>query len=305
MKNYYEEIAIVIENIEVNRRVRELQDNSEKLQAYWNIGKLLVEAQGGYDRAKYGDGLIKKWALKLVNNYGNSYNLSNLKRYRRFYLCFPKGAALRHQLSWTHIKSVLSIKNENERNYYLNLVILNNLSTRELEIQIKNKSFERLSYADKENIKLILDDNYTLTIKDMIKDPILIKGNNLLDRLDEKAVHSFIIELLENKFLELGLGFALIGHEYKININNKTYRIDLLFFNVELNCYVVVEVKRGELKHIDIGQLDFYVRYIDKTVKKVNHNKTIGLLVVRKNNKYVIQYTTNDDIYVTTYKIVM
>ena len=111
MKNYYEEIAIVIENIEVNRRVRELQDNSEKLQAYWNIGKLLVEAQGGYDRAKYGDGLIKKWALKLVNNYGNGYNLSNLKRYRRFYLCFPKGAALRHQLSWTHIKSVLSIKN--------------------------------------------------------------------------------------------------------------------------------------------------------------------------------------------------
>ncbi|MCX4254723.1 MAG: PDDEXK nuclease domain-containing protein [Bacilli bacterium] len=302
MKNYYEEIAIVIENIEVNRRVRELQDNSEKLQAYWNIGKLLVEAQ---DKIKYGEQVLKSWADKFALTYGKRYNYRELYKMRMFYRLFPIFPTMSGKLNWSHIVEILSIKNENARNYYMNLVILNKLSVRELRLEIKNKSFERLSYADKENIKLILDDNYTLTIKDMIKDPILIKGNNLLDTLDEKAVHSFIIELLENKFLELGLGFALIGHEYKININNKTYRIDLLFFNVELNCYVVVEVKRGELKHIDIGQLDFYVRYIDKTVKKANHNKTIGLLVVRKNNKYVIQYTTNDDIYVTTYKIVM
>ncbi len=302
MKNYYEEIAIVIENIEVNRRVRELQDNSEKLQAYWNIGKLLVEAQ---DKIKYGEQVLKSWADKFALTYGKRYNYRELYKMRMFYRLFPIFPTMSGKLNWSHIVEILSIKNENARNYYMNLVILNKLSVRELRLEIKNKSFERLSYADKENIKLILDDNYTLTIKDMIKDPILIKGNNLPDTLDEKAVHSFIIELLENKFLEIGLGFALIGHEYKINIDNKTYRIDLLFFNVELNCYVVVEVKRGELKHIDIGQLDFYVRYIDKTIKKVNHNKTIGLLVVRKNNKYVIQYTTNDDIYVTTYKIVM
>ena len=225
--------------------------------------------------------------------------------YRKFYLLYPKVNALRTQLNWTHYRTLLSIKNENERNYYINYTILNNLSTRELEKAIKSRSYERLVYTDKENITLITDVNSTnLTIKDMIKDPILIKVDSSINKLDEKALHKYIISMLETRFLELGTGFALIGHEYKIMINNHTYKIDLLFFNVNLNSYVVVELKTKEYNPKDVGQLEFYVNYVDKNIKLANHQKTIGLLIVKKKDKYVIEYVTNEDIYVTTYKLV-
>jgi len=202
------------------------------------------------------------------------------------------------------IKTCTTNKEESERNYYINQVILNNLSVRELRNEIKNKSFDRLSYADKENIKLIESNNYDLTIEDMIKDPILIKTDKDIEHFSEKVLHKYIIEMLENKFLELGCGFALIGHEYKINIEGRIYKMDLLFFNYELNAFVVVEIKIRELEAKDIGQLEFYVNYVDKNIRKINHNKTIGLLVVKKNNKYVIEYSTNKDIYITTFKVI-
>ena len=199
---------------------------------------------------------------------------------------------------------ILSIKNENERNYYINLVILNNLSVRELQREIKNKSFDRLSYADKEHIEIISDtSNTSLSIKDMIKGPIILKTNKNMDKIDELAIHKYIISLLEDKFLELGTGFTLAGHEYKIHIDNKTYKIDLLFFNYKLNAFVVVEVKTRKIKHTDIGQLKFYVNYVEDNIKDINHNKTIGLLIVKENDKYIIKYTTSDDILVTTYAL--
>ena len=208
-------------------------------------------------------------------------------------------------MNWTHYRILFSIKDENERNYYTNQVVLNHLSTRELEDMIKSKVYDRLSYADKENIKLIDVNNSTsLTIEDMIKDPILIKSNNKTQKLGEKALHKYIMAMLENKFLELGTGFALIGHEVKVVIDNHTFKMDLLFFNVNLNAYVVVELKIREYHPKDKGQLEFYVDYVDKNIKLKNHNKTIGLLIVRKKNKYVIEYVTNKDIYVTTYKLI-
>lgn len=267
-KEYYNEISNIIENIEVNSKVRQLQDNSEKLQAYWNIGRLIVEAQGA-SRAKYGDEIIKKWAMNFKYKYGKNYDYSSLARYRKFYNCFPKMATVWPQLNWSHIREIIPIKNINERNYYLNQVILNNLSVRNLREEIKNKAFDRLSYADKNNIKLIENKDYILSIEDMIKDPILIKTSNDISNLDEKALHKYIIEMLEKKFMELGTGFTLAGHEYKIKVEGKTYRIDLLFFNVELNAYVVMEVKTRELHSKDIGQIEFYVKYIDDNLKKL------------------------------------
>ena len=207
-------------------------------------------------------------------------------------------------LSWSTIVELLPIKNENERNYYINQVILNHLSVRELREIIKSKAYDRLSYVDNENIQLI-DSNPVLTIEDMIKDPILIKVNKQIERLDEKALHKYIISMLEERFLELGTGFALIGHEYKIHIDNHTFKIDLLFFNYRLNSFVVVEVKTKEYHPKDIGQLKFYVDYVDKNIKLSSHNKTVGLLIVKKKNKYVIEYVTNEDIYVTTYELVV
>ena len=302
--NYFKNIEELIVENEANKKANALRDNSSTLFTYWTIGKFIVEAQGGEKRAKYGNNLIMEWGEKLSEKYGKNYGKSNLNKMRKFYITFPIVDAVRPQLTWTHYRTLLTIKNENERNYYINLVILNNLSSRELEKEIKNKAFDRLSYADKEHIEVINDTNNTsLSIKDMIKDPIILKTDKSLDRIDEQAIHKYIISLLEDKFLELGTGFALIGHEYKIHIDNKTYKIDLLFFNVKLNAYVVVEVKTRKIKHTDIGQLNFYVNYVEGNIKDINHNKTIGLLIVKENDKYIIKYTTSNDILVTVYAL--
>ena len=220
--NYYEQVESLIKNNEINKKVRALQDNSETLYTYWNIGRLIVEAQDGEKRAKYGDGLIKEWGKKLSEKYGRGYDYTNLSRMRTLYITFPIIGTLSQQLSWSHYYTILPIKNPNERNYYINRVILDNLSVRDLRREIKNKSFDRLSYADKENIEIISDMNSSLSIKDMIKDPIILKSNIDQNEINEKAIHKYIISLLEDKFLELGTGFALVGHEYKIVISNNT-----------------------------------------------------------------------------------
>ena len=302
--NYYKEVESLIKQNEINKGVRVLQDNSETLYTYWNIGRLIVEAQGGEARAKYGDGLIKKWGEKLSIKYGKRYDARTLERARSLYLQFPISETLSPKLSWSHYILILPIKNSNERNYYINQVILNNLSVRDLRREIKNKSFDRLSYADKENIKIITEENTTpLTIEDMIKDPIILKIDKNTNDVNEKVIHKYIISLLENKFLELGTGFALVGHEYKIVVGKNPYHIDLLFYNYLLNSFIVVEVKTRALKNLDIGQLEFYVNYVENNIKKNYHNKTIGILIVKKKNKYVIEYTTSNDIYVTTYML--
>lgn len=303
---YYTEIENVIQNIEINSKVRAIKENSEKLEGYWKIGKLLVEAQNGEKRAEYGSGLIKKWSLMLTNKYGSNYSVRNLELFRKFYLFVGKTYTVCTNLNWSHYRYILSIKNENERNYYINQVILNNLSVRELKQEIKTKSFERLSYADKENIKLVTDNTYSLTIEDMIKDPILIKINNNIQKLEEKVLHKYIIQMLEEKFLELGAGFALVGHEYIIKIPNHVnhYRLDLLFFNTKLNCYVVVEVKTNTMKIKDCDQLDFYTNLVDKYIKENNKNKTIGLLIAKEKNSFVIKYATSKNIFTTTYQLI-
>ena len=205
MKNYYDEINILIEELEVNKKIRELKDNSDTLRTYWEIGKNIVDAQGGLTRAKYGDGLIKEWSINLTKKYGSRYSKSNLSYMRQLYIQYSIFQTLSGKLSWSHIVEVLPIKDNNERNYYLNQVILNGLGVRDLRKLIKNKTYDRLSYNDKNDIKLISDvPNTKMSIKDMIKDPILIDIDNNLNNLEEKVLHKYIIDMLENKFLELG-----------------------------------------------------------------------------------------------------
>ena len=259
----------LIKKNEINKGVRALQDNSETLYTYWHIGKLIVEAQGGAKRAKYGNNLIKEWGKKLSEKYGKGYDYTNFSRMRLLYIAFPIVGSLSQQLTWTHYRYILPIKNANERNYYINQVILNNLSVRDLRCEIKNKSFDRLSYKDKTNIEIITESD-KLTIEDMLKDPIILKSDIETKELNEAIIHKYVISLLENKFLELGTGFALVGHEYKIIIDNKTYHIDLLFYNYLLNAFVVIEVKTRSLKPQDIGQLEFYVGYVENTRKIIS-----------------------------------
>ena len=162
-EDYYEEIEHLIKKNEIQKQVRRLEENNDLVTTYWEIGKILVEAQGGSSRAKYGNELIKKWSLKLTELYGKGYDATNLKRFRQFYLIFEKGGALRHQLTWTHYRKLLPIKNENKRNYYINLCIKNNLSERELTKEIKSNSYERL--IDKpDKIDIIVPEKYSITI---------------------------------------------------------------------------------------------------------------------------------------------
>ena len=233
--DYLNDIKNLIEKDIVLKKKHRLIEDNYTLNTYFEIGRLLVLAQGGEKRAKYGNGLIKEWSKELTSLYGKGYDISNLKRMRQFYLLFQKGATVWHQLSWSHLKYILSLKNKNEMNYYINVSIKQSLSVRQLKEKIKNKEYERLEYKD--NIELITDDK-CISIKDMIKNPILIKTNERIDKLSEKALKEFILEMIENFLLELGYGFTFVGSEYKLG----NYKCDLLFFNTELTCYILLAI---------------------------------------------------------------
>ena len=299
--HYFNEIKNLIEQKEINTKVRNLEENNNTLKTYFEIGKLLVEAQGGEKRAKYGDDLIKKWSIKLSNEYGKGYDYTNLSRMRKLYLTFQKVGTPSQQLSWSHYQKLLSIKNPNEMNYYINLSINQNLSVRALRSAIKEKSFERSTIEDKNNIKLITDDiSYKPTLSDMLKDPIIINVESI-DNLSEKALKKYILKELEHFFLELGYGFAYIGTEYKLKVGNMNYYADLVLFNTKLNNYIIVELKTRKFEPKDIGQIKFYMNYFDQNIKESFHNKTEGIILCRENNKIVCKYISNDNIKVINY----
>lgn len=302
--NYYKEIKNLIEEKEVNDKVRYLESNKETIKTYYEIGRLLIKAQGGEEKAKYGNGLIKKWSEKLTKEYGNGYKIANLKNMRKFYIMFRKSytACSQSNLSWSHYKYLLKFDNENERNYYINRCIQNNLSVRGLINEIKTKSFDRLSYADKKNIKLITDKETSLDIKDMIHDPILINIDDN-EKISEKVLKKYILKELEHFFLELGTGFTFVGSEYKLSYDNKNYYVDLLLFNTELNRYIVCELKLGEIKPGDVAQTKVYMMLTDKFLKRRFHNETIGIIITRKNGKLALEYVSDPNIFVTTYRL--
>ena len=299
-KDYKKELIKLVEKAEVNKGYHDYFKNKDLVNNYFEIGKLLIEAQGGEEHDTYGNKLIKTWSVELTEKFGKGYDASNLRRFRQFYSEFKMCGPLGHILTWTNIRLLLPIKNENKRNYYINMCIKRNLSKRELEKEIKNNSFERLSLADKENIKLISDKNEVLTIKDTLKDPVLITINEDLDNLSEEKLAKIIRKELEIFLLELGHGYAYIGKEVRMG---ESY-CDLLFFNYEFNCFVVIELKTRKIKKEDIGQLEYYVNYVDENMKKESFNPTIGVLVAKEGNYLVMKYCTNKNIYKTTYKII-
>ena len=265
--------------------------------AYWNVGKRIIEQeQKGNRKAKYGSYLIKRLSQELSNEYGTGFSVANIRNCRQLYLTFKKGAPLGHQLTWTNLKYILPIKNESKKNYYINLCIKQNLTKNQLIEKIKNNEYERLEY--KENIELI-SGNQELTIKDMIKNPILIKTNKKYDKLSEKALKQFILDKIEEFLLELGVGFTYVGSEVKLG----KFYCDLLFFNYELNCFVVIEIKIRKLKPQDMGQIKHYMNYIDMNMRKDYMNETIGVIMCKEGDNIVIKYATDDRILMTTYNL--
>ena len=299
-KDYKKELIKLVEKAEVNKGYHDYFKNKDLVNNYFEIGKLLIEAQGGEEHDTYGNKLIKTWSVELTEKFGKGYDASNLRRFRQFYSEFKMCGPLGHILTWTNIRLLLPIKNENKRNYYINMCIKKNLSKRELQKEIKNNAFERLSLADKENIKLISDKNELLTIKDTLKDPVLITINEDLDNVSEEKLAKIIRKELEIFLLELGCGYTYAGKEVRMG---ESY-CDLLFFNYEFNCFVVIELKTRKIKKEDIGQLEYYINYVDENMKKESFNPTIGVLVAKEGNYLVMKYCTNKNIYKTTYKII-
>ena len=299
-KDYKKELIKLVEKTEINKGYHDYFKNKDLVNNYFEIGKLLIEAQGGEEHDTYGNKLIKTWSVELTEKFGKGYDASNLRRFRQFYSEFKMCGPLGHILTWTNIRLLLPIKDINKRNYYINMCIKKNLSKRALEKEIKNNAFERLSLADKENIKLISDKNEVLTIKDTLKDPVLITINEDLDNVNEEKLAKIIRKELEIFLLELGHGYAYIGKEVRMG---ESY-CDLLFFNYEFNCFVVIELKTRKIKKEDIGQLEYYINYVDENMKKESFNPTIGVLVAKEGNYLVMKYCTNKNIYKTTYKII-
>ena len=293
--NYYNEIKNELINNEITKKVKDYSKNRSDLTTYYNVGKLLSEAG-----KHYGEGIIKKFSLKLINEVGKKYNTTTLKRMRQFYHMVEKGAPLGHQLTWSHYRELLPIKDINEIKYYIYISEEQNLTRDELKNKIKSDDYKRLPIEFKN--KLISKEK--VEIKDFIKNPIVINNTINKEIISEKALQRIIMEDLPSFLKELGNGFTFVENEYKIKIGNSYNYIDLLLYNYVFNCFVVVELKVTELKKEHIGQIEVYMNYIDKNLRKVTQDKTIGIIICKKNNKFIMEYCSDKRILSKEYQLI-
>ena len=293
--NYYEEIKNELINNEINKKVKMYSSNRNILNTYYNVGKMLSEAG-----KHYGEKIIGTYSKKLTNELGKGYTISNLKRFRQFYNIIEKGATLSHQLSWGHYSELIPLSNIKIINYYIYIIETHRLSIRMLRSKIKSKEYERLP----EETKNKLINNGQNNIVDFVKNPILIKNTSNYEVVSEKILQKLILEDIPSFLEELGSGFTFVKNEYKIKIGDRYNYIDLLLFNIEFNCFVVVELKITELKKEHIGQIEIYMNYIDKNLKKITQDKTIGIIICKKDNDYVIEYSSDKRIIARFYSLV-
>ena len=261
------------------------------------VGKLLSEAG-----KSYGEGIIENYSDKLLVDVGKSYTKRTLFRIRQFYLMFSeeKVSTLSTLLSWSHYIELLKINDVNEVKYYIKIVEEQNLSVRKLREKIKNKEYERLD----EEAKHKLIENKETSCYDFIKNPILIKNKYNTDEITEKVLQDLILEDIPGFLSELGEGFSFIKNEYPIKIGSRYNYIDMLLFNINNNRYVVLELKVTELKKEHIGQISVYMNYIDNNLKKPGQNPTMGIIICKKNNKFIMKYVTDNKILEREYKFI-
>lgn len=294
--NYYNEIKNKLIDNEIYSKVKDYSKERHKVITYFEIGRLLTEAG-----RKYGDNVIDEYSQKLVDEVGKKYNRRTLFRMKQLYNIFSneKVSTLWTQLTLSHLRLLFSLETDS-MNYYIKDTINKNLSVRELEFKIKSNEYERLPIETKN--KLILDDEIETT--DLVPNPILIRNKNNIDIATEKALHNLILEDIESFMKELGNSFAFMGSEYKIKIGDRNHYIDLLLFNVKFNCYVVTELKVTEFKVEYISQVQKYMNYIDKHIKEISNNNTMGILICKRENRFVIEYCSDERIAVREYELV-
>ena len=293
--NYYNKIKKELINNEITKKAKDYSKNRSDLNTYYNVGKMLSEAG-----KHYGKSILKEYSIRLTQELNNKYDVSYLNKMKKFYLLVQKLATVSPKLSYNHYVELLSLKDIAEIKYYIKIVENKNISIRQLREKIKSKEYERLSKETKE--KLISNEACELT--ELVKNPIVIKTNRDYENISEKLLQKIILEDMPSFMKELGSGYSFIDNEYKIKLGGRYNYIDLLLFKIDYNCYVVVELKATELKKEHIGQIQIYMNYIDAHLRKFNQDKTIGIILCKKENKYVIEYCSDARIIERKYVVV-
>ena len=295
--NYYNEIKNELINNEINRKVKNYSINKSDLNSYYNVGKILNEAG-----KHYGEGIIKEYSQKLKYDLNRNYSVRLLYRMLKYYnfVSEEKLPTLSAKLSWSHYDEILRFDDINKIAFYIKISEQQNLSVRQLRERIKSNVYERLPESTKN--KLIKQDESNAV--DFVKNPIVIRNSNKYDIFSEKVLQKLILEDIENFLDELGEGFTFIKSEYPIKLGNRYNYIDLLLYNIKYKCYVVVELKVTELKKEHTGQIMTYMNYIDKNIKSIEENNTVGIIICRHDNKFVIEYCSDDRIVVREYELV-
>lgn len=305
--NFYKEVKDVLEQAR-KKIYRNIQ--SEMVQAYWHIGKMIVEKQGREDRAKYGEGLIHELSIQMTKDFGKGFNERSLEQMRKFYLLFQKPNAVRAELSWTHYRLLLSLEDENARNFYIQEAIEGNWSTRQLEREIGTFSYQRY-IASKGNHDVIDDTakkEEPINPKDLIKDPYVLEfaGLKADSSFYEKDLESALITHLNEFLLELGNGFAFVARQRRFDMDGRNFYVDLVLYNYKLKCFVLIDLKRGDLTHQDIGQMQMYVNYYTRELMEPGDNPPIGIVLCADKSDTLVRYTlplNNKQIYASKYML--
>lgn len=284
--------------------------NTEMLNLYWNIGKIIMEIQKGKRRAKYGETLLNDLSDRLTREFGKGFSKRNLERMRKFYICFPIATTVMSQLSWTHYLELIRIYDEKKRNFYMNECVNSNWSVRELARQINSLLYERLSLSENKDKILELSQKGQIlkSGKDLVKDPFVLEFLDIKENTDylESDLERNILSHLKEFMLELGKGFMFVGSQIRITLDDRHFYPDLVFYNRLLRCFVIIDLKIGEITHQDIGQMQMYVNYYDRNVKKTEESGTVGILLSTKKNETIVKYTLPDDnnkIFSSEYKL--
>ena len=292
-KVIFEEVKKVLQ--EARNKVYKTANNA-MVEAYWNIGRIIVEKQSGNEKAEYGAALLKNLSKEMTKEFGKGFTLTNLKYMRQFYLTFPKSHALSDQLSWTHYRLLMRVENENARNFYIEEAIKSNWSTRQLERQITTLFYERiLSSKNKEKVS---QEIYKLEPKknqpeDIIKDPYVLEFLGLPENIDflEKNLEQSLINHLQKFLLELGRGFSFVARQKRITFDGRHFYIDLVFYNYILKCFVLIDLKVGDLTHQDLGQMQMYVHYFQEEMMNEGDNPPIGIVLCAAKSDSIVKYT--------------
>ena len=281
----------------------------------WEIGRHIVEfEQGGSSRAGYGTRLLTVLSRNLTTEFGKGFDASNLRYMRLFYQSFPIRDALRHELSWTHYRRLLRVESESARKWYMNEAATQNWSTRALERQINTLYYDRLlASADRTSVEQEAQTNLSSidpSPREFVRDPVMLEFLGLTGtaRLLEADLEQALLDNLQGFLLELGKGFAFVARQYRISTESKDFYIDMVFYNYLLKCFVLFDLKTGELTHQDIGQMDMYVRMMDETRRTTDDNPTVGIILCTYKDVSVVRYSvlqSNEQLFASKYKLVL